>query len=159
AAAAAPARAGTARRDAARPRRAGHRPRRRDVRARVAGRHPRPRPRRRRGPAAPGRRGGAGHRGLEAGGDVHRASGPVPPQAGPQRHRQPSGVALDAGERRSAMIPSILWKEYREQRSIWLTLALLAAGVLVGVPTAFPIDESQSWIRVQTYKDTLAAIA
>src|SRR5262245_12023971 len=35
------------------------------------------------------------------------------------------------------MIAAVLWKEYREQRFVWVTLAVVAVGVLVGLPLVF----------------------
>jgi hypothetical protein len=53
------------------------------------------------------------------------------------------------------MIAALLYKEYREHRSIWLALALLAAGLLVGVPQAF---EPEGWHR-ETFRQMLAGTA
>ena len=34
----------------------------------------------------------------------------------------------------------ILWKEYREHRGVWLVFAVLAVGILIGLPIVFAAD-------------------
>jgi hypothetical protein len=41
------------------------------------------------------------------------------------------------------MFSALLYKEYREHRSIWLALALVGAGVLVGIPLFYQPEPSQ----------------
>jgi hypothetical protein len=53
------------------------------------------------------------------------------------------------------MTAELLWKEYREQRSIWLALALVSLGSLVGLPLAYQPEPSQQ----AAFLDLLRVIA
>jgi hypothetical protein len=53
------------------------------------------------------------------------------------------------------MIASLLWKEYREHRAVWATLAVVGAAAIVGLPRAFPPEPAQE----QLYRDGLAGVA
>jgi hypothetical protein len=53
------------------------------------------------------------------------------------------------------MFPALLYKEYREHRSIWLALALVGAGVLVGIPLFYQPEPSQQ----EMFQEVLGIIA
>jgi hypothetical protein len=53
------------------------------------------------------------------------------------------------------MIASMLWKEYREHRAVWVTLALVGVAAIVGLPWAFPPEPA--WER--SYREGLACTA
>lgn len=53
------------------------------------------------------------------------------------------------------MVASLLWKEYREHRAVWLALAVVAAGALLGVPAVFPPEAGQA----RLYNESLTVLA
>lgn len=53
------------------------------------------------------------------------------------------------------MIASLLWKEYREHRAIWIALALVAFAAIIGLPWAFPPEQAYE----QSYRDAQVVIA
>lgn len=53
------------------------------------------------------------------------------------------------------MIASLVWKEYREHRAVWLTLAAFAVAAIVGVPWAFPPEPTQR----PFFRDAIVVVA
>jgi hypothetical protein len=53
------------------------------------------------------------------------------------------------------MMAELLWKEHREHRSIWVALALLGAGGLVGIPLAYEPSPGEQ----ETFRDLLGILA
>lgn len=53
------------------------------------------------------------------------------------------------------MMAALVWKEYREQRGVWLTLALLAALVLAGLPLAYQPEAAAE----RDFREGLLAVA
>jgi hypothetical protein len=53
------------------------------------------------------------------------------------------------------MVASLLWKEYREHRAVWVAMAAVAVGATLGVPAVFPPEPSQA----RAYNEILTVTA
>src|SRR5262249_54939765 len=74
----------------------------------------------------------AGGERADAGGDVYRPAGALPPPP----------VGGSGGQARGgADMTAVLWKEYREQRVIWVTFLLAGLGFVLGIAPLLSTDE------------------
>src|SRR5690606_22470874 len=87
-------------------------------------------------------------------GHVHRPALPLSPSGASQRR---GGRAQRPAQQARAVPPGVgggpvmirvlLWKEYREQRAVWLTLALLVVGALVSLTRLYtPAELEHRWL-------------